>query len=129
MFLAFNAKDLTSQIPEQLRQIVVKNALSIPENDLKYQFNLNDAEIQELNSMFSTVGDTIFRLANIPEWIFNDLKLSELMSRQVSDTYNKRLPEILKSAIARAGMNNKLMWNFLLFMSTGTISPISLTIS
>jgi len=119
--------DLTSQIPKELRLLLVKNLLSLPVLDtgLKHQFELSDEDIQEVNSVFSTLGDAISHLVNLPEWLLQEVKFSEIITREVSNIYNNRLPEVLKRAIASTTVDHTLVWNSLVAIHTGTIKFIT----
>jgi len=113
--LAFHVIDLITEIPKELREVLIKNVLGLPvlETGLKYQFELNNEDIQEVNSVFSTLGKVITQLVNLPEWLLHDVKFSDVISREVSNIYNSRLPAVLRRSIARTRVDYTLVWNSL----------------
>jgi len=115
---------LTSQIPSELRQVLVKNilGLSVLETGLKYQFELNDEDRHEVNLVISMLGGFITQLVNFPEWSLSEVKFSEIISQEVSNIYNNKLPGILKRAVARTSVDRILVWNSLIALQTGNSS-------
>jgi len=113
------------QIPTKLRQTLVKNilGLTVLETGLKYQFELNDEDRHEVNSVFATLGGVVTQLVNLPDWLLQNVKFSEIVTREVSNIYNK-LPEVLQRAIARTKVDHTLVWNSLVAIETGKVKSI-----
>jgi len=98
--------------------------LPLLETGSKYQFELNDEDLHNVNSVLSTLGNVITQLIDLPEWLLQDVKFSKIMSQEVSNIYNKKLPEVLKRAIARTNVDQTVVWNFLVAIQTGKVNYV-----
>jgi len=121
--LAFVKVNLTAYIPDTLRSIFIRNALkmSIIKKGKTYSIELNRKERQQMNSILSLTGQTISKLINIPESLLQHVKISEVISSQLSNLYRTKLPEPLMRAFNRANVESKFIWNFLIALKTGTL--------
>jgi len=118
---AFNAIDLTTFIPNKLRVIFLSNALqlSILRKGIRHKFELDEREINQINSVLYQTTSVISELITIPEPLLKHVKFSEVISYQLHKIYQNRVPEVLKKALRRGQVEQKMLWNFLVSVKTG----------
>ena len=113
--------DLTTFIPIKLRSIFVNNAmrLSILNKGVAYTFQLTEREREHVNSILYQTGSTVSKLMNTPLSMLKHMKFSKLISQQLSNIYRLQVPQILNKALNGARVNSKMVWNFVLAVTTG----------
>ena len=120
-YLAFNILDLTSYIPNDLRNVFLRNALrlSILDKGRTYKFELHSLEKQKLNYILSQMGVIISGLTTFSYTMLQHLKISEVIAGQLYRAYHSTFPEVIKRALSRAHKETKFIWNFLIVIRTG----------